>query len=775
MNPNLLAKDNPIVLEQLDWSKISNSAQSHLIFNAHSPDLFKDRPQSELEQIHEYTEYYIIQIIEHALNQTKYEFTTHLTTENPRKLLSLLQKKAYLELSDLNDIALIIETHFLLKDHQLDCYDFDYEFNDINRSFLKDFRRIVSADGSFDYLRHPKIKELFIQKKKLESEIRESLKYLQGDSNWKNILQYEGHDFINDYYVIAVKSDSYRTDLGKIVARSESKNTLFIAPYNTLSKSHELSDINTKIEQIIYEWSRDQLDILIKYYDTVKILFENFLHFDLLQARSNFALNYKLYRPSIADDFITLKGYYHPLLSDPVLNDLELPKDKSGLIISGPNTGGKSITLKTLALSSLFIKKGFFTPAKKTQIPLYDKIFYLSLDGQNLEDGVSSFASEVRSFYKIIEEVGDKNLIIIDEIFNSTSSEEASSLAMGLFNYLLSLPQMVHIVCSTHHQTLKTLIHENKSFQSAHVGFDIQEHRPTYKLHFGTPGSSHALEIFENLTGTQTWSKIIVNKAKQYADNHHINYEKLLTELGRKEKELSTEIDKYHELNKDLKNQKESMQGLIKLKIQDEVKIFKQKLDKKSQKVQQLIQRLKNNEKVSKAEINKTLAKAQEGLNQDAAFQPNRPGNKESIDKPIIGECYFCALTNSNVTVLKINHKKQTAEVGKGAIKLNCHYNDLFPTNNKNIQDVKVSFEKKGTSKMEHDCRGMRLNEFQDYVENHIVDLLSSAVPFVTFIHGHGTGALKSWLRTFVKNHPDLVIEDSETGNDGETRIVLRN
>src|SRR5690606_15629289 len=183
---------------------------------------------------------------------------------------------------------------------------------------------------------------------------------------------------------------------------------------------------------------------------------------------------------------------FHPLLKNPVKNTADCGKNNHGIVVSGPNTGGKTVFLKSIALSYLLFYHGFFVPASEAEMYPYEGLFYFGNDLQDLKAGLSSFSGEVRNYIELIERILPSNLILIDEIFNSTSSDEASALSMAYFDELHK-KSACHIIVSTHHQMFKTLIHQDRSYISCHVGFDTESMKPTYKIQWGTPGASMAI------------------------------------------------------------------------------------------------------------------------------------------------------------------------------------------------------------------------------------------------------------------------------------------
>lgn len=205
----------------------------------------------------------------------------------------------------------------------------------------------------------------------------------------------------------------------------------------------------------------------------------------------------------VSTQLILMDDFYHPSLEHPVKNKFIMGNLQNVLLISGPNTGGKSIILKAICINYLLMYAGLPVAASAASLFDYKEIFYLATDGQDLNKGLSSFAAEAQKIIRIMDSIERKSLLLVDEIFNSTSSEEASVIAFAVMNYW-NKNQLGHAIFTSHHQTLKSWVHETNTMTSAHVGFDSDTGAPTYVLHLGIPGSSHAIEIFKKFLKTQS-------------------------------------------------------------------------------------------------------------------------------------------------------------------------------------------------------------------------------------------------------------------------------
>lgn len=751
--------------------------------------IFCLKSQNEIHNIYDFTELFLKNYYSEDLKDLAQAIKYLDKSENFDTTIQRLSKDAVADLDELNQIALLLENYmeFFTVLNSLNLInETKDEFHKLKRvyfsNFLKEFRSFVSKEGETDYLKHPLLRKLYREIVELEDGIRKKLSHLK-TSDFASSLQYEGHDVINDRYVLPVRTDSYKSSHGQIISRSDSGQTLFIEPKSLKDTNYKRLELIINLKREISNLTRKFSKILKEHTEHLNNLTRAHLMFDHIYALARYSHEFNLVRPTLSDELeISLKNAFHPLIEKPVKNDIEIKNKNNGLIISGPNTGGKTATLKTIILSILYAKNGLFIPADSGTIHLYENLFYFGNDGQNLPDGLSSFAAEVQNYTDLFESLGDSNLIVIDEIFNSTSSEEASALAISLFTELNKIGKS-HLLVSTHHQMLKTYIHQDQSYISAHVGFDIEANRPTYKLIYGLPGSSQALKIFSLLTEKNDINRSIYNNALKVLDKKMVSYEALLENVSKKEQQLDKTLKENKQLNHELKNQKKAMEGVFQLKLDEKIQQAERKIKNLFDKAQDSLSRAKKNE-ISKKGIVKEEASLKAQLHEISPIQKKQA---EEVDKYqhlkipqkfVEGEAYFSTFLGQTITLKSFNHKKNQAMVSKGIVTIKCPLDSLrLPGHSKQIGknkvQVNVSVESSRSGKIEYDCRGMRLDEFKSIVEVAISDLLSNKVPFINIIHGHGTGVLKSWIRKHVKNHSDITLDTNESGNDGETKIIL--
>ncbi|MBA2405573.1 MAG: hypothetical protein H0V66_12425, partial [Bdellovibrionales bacterium] len=478
-----------------------------------------------------------------------------------------VSKKGVLSFSELNKLALLLESgQFIKKDFpRLKLAEFErfseLDFQPVQRHFLKEFRHLVDESGEVHFERHPELADLNRRLRELEERIRKSVQEWINDSSNQKILQYHSYDIHYDRYVVPIRSDSYRSDIGLIVSRSESGQTLFVEPFQVREHCNRRMEIIAKIDEIINQLAMKFSFSLFDYSELMETINHLFLRMDHYLAKSDFANQYALECPSIRPTpGFKFTQLFHPLIKNAVKNNADCTVKEHGIVISGPNTGGKTVFLKSLTLSYLLFYHGFFVPAAEAEMYPYEGLFYFGNDLQNLQTGLSSFSGEVKNYIELMENILPSNLILIDEIFNSTSSDEASALSLSYFDELHKRGTC-HIVVSTHHQMFKTLIHQDRSYISCHVGFDTKNMKPTYKIQWGTPGASMAIDIFRILARNNPSVLNIPNKALSHLSAKNVSYETLLQRVSQKQIELDQLLNSNHRLEVEMKNQKGAMEG----------------------------------------------------------------------------------------------------------------------------------------------------------------------------------------------------------------------
>ncbi len=700
--------------------------------------------------------------------------------------LSQLGKNVVLEIEQLELICKVIESCDNLSGHlsELDQERFSKDtLKHLNKKFSNGWRKLVSPNGEINYEKHPALRGIFLEIKTLESSIRQQIGELKNSDQLRDALQFSEFDIIYDRYCLPIRSDSYRSEFGPIVSRSSTGHTLYIEPFAIKAISNKLMILKAQLEAELFKLYQQYSAVLWSHGEQLSDFVELLFELDQLVAKGMFCQKFELVYPEMnKSGHLKIRGLFHPLIENPVTNNLSFSDAQKGLVISGPNTGGKTVYLKSIALCHLLPHLGLFVPALSAEIPYCRDIYFFSHDHQDIGSGLSSFAAEATNYLTLLNQIDPDSVVFIDEIFNSTSSEEASALALGFIDAFYK-KNSSRLFISTHHQVLKTYLHQNPNFLSCHVGYDEELKGPTYKIVEGEPGSSMALTIFESIAKDFKEGGEIKNLAEQFLDKNQILYEKLLQELSTKKAELDKFLDENRQLNMQLQNQKKATEGLAFLEKKRLVEIYDAKIKKVFEKCEDLLSQVKR----QKVQTVKQFHREGDGLKKqfiDLRDEVNPKRQQKSHDHLSIipfdeikkEMTLFSTLLEKMVKVIETNPRKQQVQILDRGAKLWCHYESLRYSKDSReapSKPVKIHFDREAEGILSLDCRGMRQYEFMARIEKPLYEILNGHQPFLDIVHGHGDGILRNSLHDYLVELPDLSWEYLE-GNSGCTRVTLK-
>lgn len=695
------------------------------------------------------------------------------------KTITKISKDQVLETEEVIQCYLILKSYCNLKNQVFIPNTEGVPIDNINRWFKDWFKE---CETLFDFknldlitYKHKDLKPIDHKIQETQKEIRNSLSKCSKEWQANDLLQQNDFDVLDERYVLPVRSDRYSSNLGRIIHRSKTGNTLFIEPHTLRFISNKLEELKAELEREVFKIFRRLSLVLREHTKEVQKIFHYILTLDATYGRLKVSLLYGLTRPIIdlSAPFV-LENLFHPLLDDPVKNTVILKNNSNGLLISGPNTGGKTVLLKSLALCVVLPHLGFKVPASHASLPFYKNAFFMSHDNQSLIDGLSSFSSEAIDYLKTVNELQDhSSVIFIDEIFNTTSSLEASQLAIALIKEISHRKATTFI--SSHHETLKEKVFESQLLESGHMGFKRGVNTPTYIFHHGAPGRSFAKEVFLSL------EKEILNfpDITRWLENDKhstISQQETIQNLDEiKESSIKVKTE-YESLVKVLNQERDNLKNLLvveKKNLQDE---YEKKWTHLKKEILDLTERIKKGEIRNIVKVSNELLKHKKQLTFDKTR--NNQNNQENMreGEPRVGDSVWIFSLNKTGKIIKINKNKAYVETGK--IKLWANVSDLNltreDTSEKTNHKVKINIEKNNDNRgLKFDARGMRREEFLQKAEQYIFDILNGDVPFVDIIHGHGNGILKKSLFELLKTYRNEVKHSFMEGNMGTTRIEL--
>lgn len=651
----------------------------------------------------------------------------------------------------------------------------------------REIQQIVNEDGYILNSASPQLGKIRHQLTQTEQEIRNVLNQMVRSK--ANQLTDSLITIRNDRYVLPVKAEYRHQIPGTVHDQSSTGQTLYIEPQAVATLNNKVSQLQSderkEIERILLEISLE----LSPYNEAIQENQTVIGQLDFIQAKADYARALSATKPVFSEDnLVALWQARHPLI-DPdkiVANDILIGDTYRILLITGPNTGGKTVILKTFGLIQLMGQSGLFVPCEVgSQLGVFDQIFADIGDEQSIEQSLSTFSSHMTNIVKIIDQVTYQSLVLFDELGSGTDPQEGAGLAMGILDYLRKVGASV--VATTHYPELKVYAHERPQTINASMEFDVDTLSPTYRLMIGVPGRSNALEISKRLGLRED----IIESAREGISKESQSLNEMVAKLERERREtevknasadeyvrrselllsdLRTEYDRFvHSRDQMMEQAKIKANELIKEKQAQADKILQEIRDLQLQQGQyntikehvlidkkQSLDNLKEAENLKK---NKVLKKAKEN---------------QSLE---VGDDVEVLSYGQRGTILETSGKNEFL-VQMGILKMKFPKEEL-----KRIEKVKprqkVNVQRRAGSKVTTslDLRGQRYDAAMLKLSTYLDAALLSNHPRVTIIHGKGTGALREGVISKLKTHPQVdhfEFSPPNAGGDGSTVVYFK-
>ncbi|MGC9099726.1 MAG: endonuclease MutS2 [Caldisericum sp.] len=694
------------------------------------------------------------------------------------KVLSLLTPEEILRVSDvLSTISEIKEIGESYRDAHPEVFKYTirlYNFEDI----VKAIRKVVGNDGKIVDDASP-----------LLSIIRREIKttYLRIQSILQEILySRENEDAIqdkiitkrNDRYVIPIRLNSKPAFNYVVQGESGSRLTLFVEPMAVVELNNKLVDLFSKErreeERIILELEeriRNKFDAVLESLNTIYRL-------DFIFAKARLSIQLKASEPILVDKpYLELYEARNPFIKEEnvVPIDIEVGKNFKMLIITGPNTGGKTVTLKTTGLLTLMAKAGMHIPAiSNSTVGFFRNVFADIGDEQSIEQNLSTFSSHMVRIIEIIKNATKDDLVLIDELGAGTDPEEGASLGFAILKKLHEIG--ASSIVTTHHGKIKEFPYKFKEAQNASVGFDINTLTPTYKLYVGIPGESHALIIAERLgmpedvlnSAKSELSSDFIEKAqivsKMHEDNRAIEMMKSETEIARTEAMRLKET--YEQKLKELEERKRSE---IKKAYEEAQKIIDETKEKMNKILENLDTYIKTQKEIQ--EMRKILKTEETQLEekQEKNFEEEKKIDFYEIKE---GMLVYVRTLRAQGIVLQVKNDEQRAIVQMGAIRATLKFSDLEPVLEEKIEikkekrsELKDLFEEELPMKI--DLHGYTVDEAIDILDKYLDKAYLHGLPYVYIVHGKGTGTLREAISQYLRNNKRVARFEIGTPSEG--------
>ena len=627
-----------------------------------------------------------------------------------------------------------------------------------------------------------------------KNRIKEKLDSLLHDPSNQKYFQENLVTMRGDRYVIPVKMEYKMNFPGIVHDQSGTGATLFIEPMAVVNLNNDMkrymAEEKEEMERILRQLTANVGAEAAGILASLDILTD----LDVICARAYLAHEQHAVRPQmLLTGKVEIKQGRHPLLNkgSVVPLDVELGERFSMLLITGPNTGGKTVALKAVGLFALMAQSGMFIPASSAKLPVFRAVYADIGDEQSIEQSLSTFSAHMTNLISILGEVKSGDLVLIDEICAGTDPNEGAALAMSMLEHLHK--NEVLTMVTTHYSELKTFAYGHEGMENASVEFDPVSLRPTYRLLMGVPGSSNAFNISRRLGLAED----IVVQAGRLLNQEHVHMETVLQELDserRKFESGSQEIERLRIESEHLRNElahakqdferrktemlrkaREQADDIYRRSRRESEAVLK---ELRSMKADFDTKRLEQAAEEARKKLNKTLS-------EDAPLPEGAPLTKETAKK---GLNVFVTTLGKNGTIIDVNGNDVTVQVG--ILKMNVPAKKCLvtkaqpvstePENSKKRKKAGYSHQmfvaKSSTAKQEVDLRGMTLNEAIPIVDKAIDDAMLAGISQLRLIHGKGTGALRAGLTAYLQNNrfvKKLEMASLETGGSGATVIDL--
>ncbi|HLS20282.1 MAG TPA: endonuclease MutS2 [Bacillota bacterium] len=648
------------------------------------------------------------------------------------------------------------------------------------RELEQEIKRCIDDEGKIVDRATPTLRSIRSKIQSLENKVRDELnRYTRTKSKY---LSEAIVTIRNDRYVLPVKADQQHMVGGIVHDQSASGQTVFMEPRTVVTLNNELQHLAVLEKQEIDKILQRLSEQIATHHLELMQNIETIARIDFIHARALYSEKINGARPTLNDKgIIDIKDARHPLIphDEVVANDINIGEDYTAIVITGPNTGGKTVTLKLIGLITLMAQSGIQVPALDgCRLAVFERVFADIGDEQSIEQNLSTFSSHMTNIVSILQQVNENTLVLFDELGAGTDPQEGAALAMSILDETVG--RKARVVATTHYPELKVYGYNRKNVINASVEFNVDTLEPTYRLLIGVPGRSNAFEIskrlgldervikraseqighdtksVESMIGSLEQSTRKADEAYEQAANILTESEQLLTDLKR---------EWQHFLNR-----REQLYEAAERKAERE-------LTKARQRAEQIVEQFREKQLQSFKEHEWIEARHQlEEAELTLTKKHQAPETLEMKKEPI--------KPGDDVKLLSVNQRGSVIEqlnddefvVQVGIMKVNVKRKDL-----QRIDDTKQTEQTpiptvRSTSRhtsTELDLRGERYDEALNRLEKYIDSALLAGYSRVSIIHGKGTGALRKGVQQFAQSHPNIASYRDGKANEGGTGVTI--
>lgn len=664
-----------------------------------------------------------------------------------------------------------------------------------NRSLEEEiFDAIISEDEISDHA-SPELSNIRRQMRVLNERVREKLNSIIRSSTMQKYLMDAIVTMRNGRYVVPVKAECRGSVPGIVHDQSGTGSTLFIEPMGVVEAGNELKQWavreRNEIERILGEFS----DRIAPDAELIANNHELLSELDVIFAKAALGRQMNAVPPKLnTQGHVRLMQARHPLI-DPqkvVPSTLWLGEDFTTLVITGPNTGGKTVTLKTVGLLSLMAQAGLQIPAAfGSELAIFDEVFADIGDEQSIEQSLSTFSSHMTNIVEILNNVTPQSLVLFDELGAGTDPTEGAALAMAILSHLLQMK--VTTMATTHYSELKAFALGTVGVENASVEFNVETLRPTYRLSIGVPGKSNAFEISRKLG----LPEYLIEDASKRLSQDAVRFEDVIAnaeyhrQIAEKERALAEEA---HRETTRLRDEAEKLQRELQSRRETELRKAKDEARKVLQRAQreseQIIADIKKQRSggVKEHELHNLRARLQNAIDDNTEqIAPGEEGGPVTSAK--VGDTVLLVNLNAKATVLTPPDAKGECTVQAGALKLKANIADMRtakpdkpekkgrqPAGKGSGSGARVNVSARAVE-TECDVRGMSLDEALLAVDMFLDGAMLNKLRQVYIIHGKGTGILRSGIQSALRKNPavkEFRLGKYGEGEDGVTVVTMK-
>ncbi|MDN7240299.1 endonuclease MutS2 [Planococcus sp. N028] len=631
-------------------------------------------------------------------------------------------------------------------------------------SLEHDINMCIDDNGRVLDSASPALRTIRQQLRSQESRVRERLESLIRGKNASKMLSDSIVTIRNDRFVIPVKQE-YRSHYGGIVHDSSSSGqTLFIEPDAVVQANNEVRrlKVNEKeeIDRILQMLSAQVQEVAHELFVLVEVLGE----IDLILAKAKYGAANKCSKPKMnSEGYINLRKARHPLIpiDEVVANDIEFGGDITAIVITGPNTGGKTVTLKTLGLCTLMAQAGLPVPALDgSELAVFDQVFADIGDEQSIEQSLSTFSSHMVNIVDILTKFDENSLVIFDELGAGTDPQEGAALAISLLDEVHG--RGARVMATTHYPELKAYGFNRPGVANASVEFDVETLSPTYRLLIGVPGRSNAFEISKRLGLPEH----IISHAKSFTGTDRREVDSMIESLEKSRRESERDAERSSEVLEESERLKKELEDQLKQYENEKERLA----EKAKEKARKIVEQATREAEAVMSDLRKmqmdqaSSVKEHQLIDAKKRLEAAMPENRV-LKKAAKANQAHALKPNDEVKVISFGQKGTLIEkvsdnewiVQIGILKMKLPESDLSytkPEKQKETRTMATLKNRDSHVKLELDLRGERYEDALVRVEKYIDDALLSNYHQVSIIHGKGTGALRQGVQQYLKKHP---------------------